>query len=78
MLNSPRNIALRVVYLGQDRLDSGGLAKTVAIPREGDNERLSRSAHGTNFRKKQTQLSCPRMLIGPHVAKHVVQIQVAL
>ena len=28
-----------------------------------------------HFRKKQTQSFCPRMLIGPPVAKHVVQIQ---
>ena len=34
----------RVAYLSQDRLDLGELAKTVAIPREGDNERLNRVA----------------------------------
>ena len=27
------------------------------------------TCNGTHFRKKQTQLSCPRMPIGPHVAK---------
>ena len=63
------------------------LAKTMAIPREGDDERLKLrdtfmviliTCNGTHFRKKQTQSSCLRMLIGPHVAKHVVQIQGAL
>ena len=34
--------------------------------------------NGTQFRKKQTQSFCPRMPIGPHVAKHVVQTQVGL
>ena len=43
-----RAAVARVVYLAQDRLDLGvaavELAKTMAIPREGDNERLKRVA----------------------------------
>ena len=43
-----RAAVARVVYLAQDRLDVGvaavELAKTMAIPREGDNERLKRVA----------------------------------
>ena len=43
-----RATVARVVYLVQDRLDLGvaavELAKTMAIPREGDNERLKRVA----------------------------------
>ena len=49
MLNSPRNIALLlhgVVYLDQDRVNLGvaaaELPNTMAIPREGDDERLKR------------------------------------
>ena len=50
MLNSPRNIhravVAQVVYLAQDRLDLGvaavELAKTMASPREGDDERPKR------------------------------------
>ena len=36
------------------------------------------TCNGIQFRKKRTQLFCPRMPIGPHVAKHVVQTQGAL
>ena len=43
-----RAAVARVVYLAQDRLDFGvaavELAKTLAIPREGDDERLKRVA----------------------------------
>ena len=43
-----RPAVARVVYLVQDRLDLGvaavELAKTMAIPREGDDERLKRVA----------------------------------
>ena len=43
-----RAAVARVVYLAQDRLDLGvaavELAKTMAIPREGDDERLKRVA----------------------------------
>ena len=43
-----RAAVARVVYLAQDRLDFGvaavELARTMAIPREGDNERLKRVA----------------------------------
>ena len=43
-----RAAVARVVYLAQDRLDLGvaavELAKTMAIPREGDNDRLKRVA----------------------------------
>ena len=43
-----RAAVARVVYLAQDRLDLGvaavELAKTMAVPREGDNERLKRVA----------------------------------
>ena len=43
-----RAAVARVVYLAQDRLDLGvaavELAKTMAIPRDGDNERLKRVA----------------------------------
>ena len=56
MLNSPRKhrtAVARVVYLAQDRLDLGvaavELAKTMAIPRESDDERLkcvARHLHG--------------------------------
>ena len=84
-----RAAVARVVYLGQDRIDwiwewRVELAKTVAIPREGDNERLNRvvrSLHGNPdyvqwypLQEETNTVSCPRMLIGPHVAKHVVQI----
>ena len=34
--------------------------------------------NGTHFSKKRTQSFSPRMPIGPHVAKHVVQTQEAL
>ena len=87
-----RAAVARVVYLAQDRLDLGvaavELAKSKVIPR-GRQMNVSNAlrdtfmviligCNGTHFRKKQTQLSCPWMLIGPHVAKHVVQIQGAL
>ena len=43
-----RAVVARVVYLAQDRLDLGvaavELAKTMAIAREGDDERLKRVA----------------------------------
>ena len=43
-----RAAVARVLYLAQDRLDLGvaavELAKTMAVPREGDNERLKRVA----------------------------------
>ena len=43
-----RAAVARVVYLAQDRLDLGvaavELAKTMAVPREGDNEHLKRVA----------------------------------
>ena len=43
-----RAAVARVVYLAQDRLDLGvaavELAKTIVVPREGDNERLKRVA----------------------------------
>ena len=88
-MNSPRNIraaVARVVYLAQDRLDLGvaavELAKTMAIPREGDDESLERVArylHGQpdylQWYPVRQQIFCPRMLIGPHVVKHVDQIQ---
>ena len=91
-LEVSRAAVARVVYLAQDRLDLGvaavELAKTMAVKREGDKERLKRVARylrgnpvtcsATQFRKKQTQLFCPRMPIGPHVAKHVVQTQEVL
>ena len=62
-----RAAVARVVFLAQDRLDLGvaavELAKTMAIPREGDDERLKRvvrylhaTCNGTQFRKKRTQL----------------------
>ena len=47
-----RAAVARVVYLAQDRLDLGvaaaELAKTMAIPREGDDERLKRVARYLN------------------------------
>ena len=56
-----RAAVARVVYLVQDRLDFGvaavELAKTMAIPREGDNERLKRVArylHGNPAFTKAT------------------------
>ena len=84
-----RAAVARVLHLAQDRLILGvaavELAKTMAIPRKGDNERLkhvARYLHGNldyvQWYPFQTQLSCPQMPIGPHVTKHVVQIQEAL
>ena len=65
-----RAAVARFVHLAQDRLDLGvaavELAKTMAIPREGDDERLKRVARyphvtqtickGTHFRKTLIQL----------------------
>ena len=83
----------RVVYLAQDRLDFGVAAVELAKNPWQFQERVTTNVsnvlqdismvilttcNGTQFRKKQTQLSCPRMPIRPFVAKYVVQIQEAL
>ena len=36
------------------------------------------TCNGTQFMKKQTELSCPRMLVGPHVANTSFKNRVAL
>ena len=87
-----RAAVARVVYLAQYRLDLGVAAVELAKPwpfQERFTMNVSNAlrdtfmlilitCNGTQFRKKQTQLFCPRMPVGPHVAKHVVQTQEAL
>ena len=84
-----RAAVARIVYLAQDRLDLGvaavELAKTMAIPREGGDERLkhvARYLHGHPADKQwypvqeetNTVFFLPRMLIGPRAENHVDQI----
>ena len=88
-----RAAVARVVYLAQDRLDLGvaavELAETMAVPREGDDKRLTRVArylhshpdhmrNGTWHRKRQTQLFQRRTPIGLHAKNHVDRIQEGL
>ena len=87
-----RTAVARVVYLAQDRLDLGvaavELAKTMAVPREGDNERLKRVArylHGHPdyiqwyaVQDETNQIVLTTTLIGPLARNRDDQTQEAL